>query len=380
MNFTRCFKRSLILFLITLHLPTLSAENPDKFELKMTGRLFIDGGFYLNSPSELTNKTHLSELRLGTKLRYQNWYSKVDIGLSSSKVGLKDAYVEYNHNNSYIRGGYMLGFFSLDQCVSTNDYIFHTGAPIAETFYPGRRTGISYTYATPVAYASAGAFLGNKLITDAQTEAGHNYSARAVWRPHHTIGDIIHIGAGFLYKVPDKNLETGLRPFELANKGGTYIPSPPLNLIEFEDVKYQTQANIECLIQHQRWFVQAEYLWMNIQQEAMKNSYLAQGGYIHGGYLLRGTTYGYDMLDALAVNPVSPNSILLACRFNYTNLNSDKTNQYGGDQKDITIGINYYFNRYLSSRLNYSRLWLGENSLFGKCQVNQIQLRLQAQF
>lgn len=380
MNITRLLKWSLLLFTTVSLAPNLVANNTDKVDLKITGRLFIDGGIYFNSPPGLSNKTHLSELRLGTKLRYQKWYSKVDIGLSNNKVSLKDAYIEYNLNNNYFRGGYMLGFYSLDQCVSTNDYIFHTGAPIAETFYPGRRTGISYTYSAEAIYASSGAFLGNKLITDAHTEAGYNYSARTVWRPHHTIGDIIHIGGGFLYKVPDKNIETGLRSFELINKGGTYIPSPVLNTINFKDVKYQTQTNIECLIQQQRWFVQGEYIWMNIQQNDIAPSYLAQGGYLQGGYLLKGTTYGYDMLDALAVNPVSPNSILLACRFNYTNLNNSKTKQYGGDQKDITIGINYYFNSYLSSRLNYSHLWLGEYSLFGKCQVNQIQLRLQAQF
>lgn len=380
MHFTSSLKKALFFCFFILFLPNIVANEPDKFELKMTGRLFIDGGFFLNSPAELSNKTHLSELRLGTKLRYQDWYSKVDIGLSNNKVGLKDAYIEYNWRNSYFRGGYMLGFYSLDQCVSTNDYIFHTGAPIAETFYPGRRTGISYTYSANAIYASTGAFLGDNLVTDANTEAGYNYAARVVWRPHHTVGDVFHIGSGFLYKVPNKDLESGLRPFNLTNKGGTYMPLPALNKIEFMNVRYQTQANVECLIQQQRWFVQGEYLWMNIQQEGMKLSYLAQGGYIQGGYLIKGTTYGYDMLDALAVNPVSPHSILLACRINISNLNGHKTKQYGGVQRDITVGVNYYFNRYLSSRLNYSHLWLDKYSLLGRCQINQVQIRLQAQF
>ena len=380
MNIIRLLKWSLLLFTTALLAPNLVANNPDKVSLKMNGRLFIDGGLYMNSPATLTNKTHLSDVRIGAKLKYQNWYTKVDVGFANKKVSLKDAFIQYNIKNNYLRGGYMLGFFSLDQSASSNDYIFNTGSPIAETFYPGRHTGLSYTYSTNALYASTGAFLGNELVTDTQTEAGYSYTARAVWRPHHTVGDIIHIGGGFQYKVPDKNIETGLRPLELVNKGGTYIPAPALNSIAFANTEYQTQANIECLIQQNRWFVQGEYIWMNIQQEAIKSAYLAQGGYIQGGYLLKGTTYGYDMLDAVAIKPISPNSILLACRFNYTNLNSNKTKQYGGDQKDITLGVNYYFNRYLSSRLNYSHLWLDEHSLFGKCQINQIQIRLQAQF
>ena len=67
------------------------------------------------------------------------WYTKLDVGFASNKVRLKDAFLQKTKNGHMLRIGYMIGMFSLDQSVSTNDYLFMTGANVAEIFYPGRR-------------------------------------------------------------------------------------------------------------------------------------------------------------------------------------------------------------------------------------------------
>lgn len=87
-----------------------------------------------------------------------------------------------------------------------------------------------------------------------------------------------------------------------------------------------------------------------------------------------------DTLDAIPVMPEDPHSILLACRYNYTNLNDFSSHITGGSQHDVSIGINYYFNKYISSRLNYAHLWMDKYSALGKCEINMMQVRLQVRF
>lgn len=375
-------KQITTLFLILLTtIPIFAVPDSSPIDWRVSGRLLLDGGAYIHSPKTLHAGTHISDVRLAAKVRiYSYWYTKIDVGFANNKVTLKDAFTEYGKDGNYFRAGYMLGYYSIDQSTSTNDLVFNTASNVSETFYPDRRIGVSYTRSLPSYYLSAGAFCGDGLSFSETTRAGYNFSGRAVWRPLNTSEVLLHIGAGALFKVPDKDTETGLQQIRLKSKGVTYIPSPrPLDLA-FDHVKDQIQSNIECLLFRKKWLLQTEFLYTKIHQKDIRPSYSAHGGYILGGFLLKGNKYAYDALDAVPVMPQEPHSILLACRYNYTNLNDFSSHITGGSQHDLSIGINYYFNTYISSRLNYAHLWMDKYSLLGKCGINMMQVRLQVRF
>lgn len=369
---------SLLIACLSLPAPALSDTPVD---CRLSGRLFIDGGAYLRSPESLHSGVHITDLRLGAKVRIlSSWYTKIDVGFAGNKVSLKDAYTEYGKGGNHFRAGYMLGFYSIDQSNSTNDFVFNTGANVAETFYPGRRIGVSYTRALPAYYLSAGAFCGDGLGFSETTSPGYNLSARAVWRPVNASSRLLHVGAGALFRVPDEDTETHTRQVGLKSKGVTYLPSQPTLSLTVEDAARQVQANVECLLFHDRWMLQTEYMYTGIRREGSLPSYRAHGGYVVGGFLLRGTRYAYDRVDALPVMPEEPHTLLLVCRYNYTNLNDFGCGITGGGQHDISIGINYYFNKHISSRLNYAHLWLDGYSALGRCMIDMMQLRLQVRF
>ena len=123
-----------------------------------------------------------------------------------------------------LRIGYMIGMFSLDQSVSTNDYLFMTGANVAEIFYPGRRIGASYTWSKSKFYASGSVFCGDGLNFHKNIKQGVNATLRFVYRPLDNAHTLLHIGTGGLYKRPDKNTETGERSISLKGTGDTYLP------------------------------------------------------------------------------------------------------------------------------------------------------------
>ena len=341
----------------------------------------MDGGVYIHSPEALHAGAHISDVRLAAKVRiYSCWYTKIDVGFANNKVTLKDAFTEYGKDGNYFRAGYMLGYYSIDQSTSTNDLIFNTASNVSETFYPDRRIGVSYTRSLPSYYLSAGAFCGDGLSFTETTKPGYNFSGRIVWRPINSSGQLFHIGTGALFKVPDEDTETQAQQIRLKSKGVTYIPSPRTLELTVGEARNQVQSNVECLFFRHKWLLQTEFLYTNIHRKNHKPSYSAHGGYIMGGFLLKGTKYAYDTLDAVPVMPEEPHSILLACRYNYTNLNDFSSNMTGGSQHDLSIGINYYFNKYISSRLNYAHLWMDKYSTLGKCEINMMQLRLQVRF
>lgn len=370
------------LFLILLiTLPVFATPDSSPIDWKLSGRLLLDGGVYIHSPEALHAGAHISDVRLAAKVRiYSCWYTKIDVGFANNKVTLKDAFTEYGKDGNYFRAGYMLGYYSIDQSTSTNDLIFNTASNVSETFYPDRRIGVSYTRSLPSYYLSAGAFCGDGLSFTETTKPGYNFSGRIVWRPINSSGQLLHIGTGALFKVPDEDTETQAQQIRLKSKGVTYIPSPRTLELTVEEARNQVQSNVECLFFRHKWLLQTEFLYTNIHRKNHKPSYSAHGGYIMGGFLLKGTKYAYDTLDAVPVMPEEPHSILLACRYNYTNLNDFNSNMTGGSQHDLSIGINYYFNKYISSRLNYAHLWMDKYSALGKCEINMMQLRLQVRF
>lgn len=372
---------TILLLAILYTFPLFASPDSSPVDWKLSGRLFLDGGVYIHSPKSLHAGAHISDVRLAAKVRiYSNWYTKIDIGFANNKVTMKDAFIEYGKDGNYFRAGYMLGYYSIDQSTSTNDLVFNTASNVAETFYPDRRIGLSYTRSLPSYYFSAGAFCGDGLSFSETTKPGYNFSGRIVWRPLNSSGQLFHIGTGALFRVPDKDTEAKTQQIRLKSKGVTYIPSPRTLDMTVEDAENQIQSNVECLFFQHKWLLQTEFLYTNINRKDHKPSYSAHGGYIMGGFLLKGTKYAYDALDAIPVMPEEPHSILLACRYNYTNLNDLSSNTTGGSQHDLSIGINYYFNKYISSRLNYAHLWMDKYSALGKCGINMMQLRLQVQF
>lgn len=372
---------TILLLAILYTFPLFASPDSSPVDWKLSGRLFLDGGVYIHSPKSLHAGAHISDVRLAAKVRiYSNWYTKIDIGFANNKVTMKDAFIEYGKDGNYFRAGYMLGYYSIDQSTSTNDLVFNTASNVAETFYPDRRIGLSYTRSLPSYYFSAGAFCGDGLSFSETTKPGYNFSGRIVWRPLNSSGQLFHIGTGALFRVPDKDTEAKTQQIRLKSKGVTYIPSPRTLDMTVEDAENQIQSNVECLFFQHKWLLQTEFLYTNINRKDHKPSYSAHGGYIMGGFLLKGTKYAYDALDAIPVMPEEPHSILLACRYNYTNLNDLSSNTTGGSQHDLSIGINYYFNKYISSRLNYAHLWIDKYSALGKCGINMMQLRLQVRF
>lgn len=357
----------------------LSLSGNAECKYHLGGRLFIDGGLFTYAPSDYSPTVGITDLRLTGKVSFsEGWFTKLDIGFAKNKVTLKDAFVQKRWNDHIFRVGYMLGMFSLDQSSSTNDYLFLTGANIAESFYPDRRIGISYTYSSLHYYTSVGVFCGDGLNYSTKIQQGNNATLRFVYRPLNESDRLVHIGSGVFYKTPDKDKESKMRSISMKTRGVTYLSIPYMLSTVIDNVKTQYQWNIESIFHYNRCFIQAEYLQMWINRTRGIETYTARGGYVEGGYLLKGKSLAYDAVDALPICPSDPHSLCVFARFNYTDLNDSSLK--GGKQYDISWGINYYLNSHIIFRFNYSHIWLDTFSVIGKENLDMWQTRIQVKF
>lgn len=368
--------RNKVTWVVVLCLQVLCLQAQVKCSLG--GRLFVDGGAFFAAPDTLNSGVGIPEARLTGKVYLDNdWYVKLDVGVASNKVSLKDAFLQKTHHVHTLRLGYMIGMFSLDQSSSTNDYLFMTGSNVAETFYPGRRIGVSYTYSDKKFYFSGGAFCGDGLNYRKEVKQGVNATVRAVFRPLNTETSLLHIGAGGLFKRPDKDVATGTRSLALCNTGNTYLSVPYVCDAGMTDVKAQFQWNVEALLHYRKFFMQGELMEMRVNRYG-RLGYRACGGYCEGGYFVWGDKMGYDMRDALPVCTDTPKALAVFARINYTDLNDSELKC--GSVFDVSLGLNYYLNKNLIFRLNYSNVNTDEFAAIPDVRYHLVQSRVQVKF
>lgn len=109
-----------------------------------------------------------------------------------------------------------------------------------------------------------------------------------------------------------------------------------------------------------------------------QKAYRSHGGYVQGGFLIKGTGFDYDMMYGIPGRPSTSQAIELVARFNYSNLNDKSSEIKGGEEKDLSLGVNFYLNQYLGVKLNGSYVWVGDHcNAFYKKNFFLIQLRLQ---
>ena len=365
-----------VLFLLPLQ--TVHGQS-EKLEWKLSGRMHFDGVSYLSAPDTLSHELDIVDLRIGGKVTFGNWYMKVDIGYASNKVAVKDAFIQYAKNSHYFRAGHQCVFTGMEHPNGSNDMLFNSISNIASLLYSGRRLGLTYTCAMPRYYLSAGAFVGNDINVRSIEKQGYTVSMRGVWRPIKKEYQLFHIGASALYKVPDEFKGSGNKSIVFSNRGVVRVKSPELHFLNINNAKKQVELVAEVYAFSHKWMMQGEYFWTRVNR-VQSTAYRAHGGYIQAGYLLRGEHYGYDSVDAFSTLPTDRGSLLLVARYNNSRMNDHSAGLSAGNQQDFSLGLDYMFNKYISTRLGYSYVKLDEHSTVGEDDLHVVQARLQFKF
>lgn len=351
----------------------------EKLNWRLSGRFHFDGVGYIDAPDTLSHQFDLVDIRLGGKVTMGDWYLNLDVCYSNNKVSVKDAFLQYSKHNNYFRAGHQYVYTGMDQPNSSNDLLLNSTSNIGSLLDNGRRLGFTYTRAVPHYYVTTGLFVGDDIHVNGGVKQGYSTVVRALYRPVNEEYRLFHIGASALYKVPNELKGTDFKNITFSNRGAVRAKGPELHFLAINDAKNQFQYVAEFFGYHGRWMGMGEYYWSRVNRRNA-TAYKAHGGYIQGGVLLKGKHYGYDQVDAFPMLPTDNHSLLLIARYNQSNMNDHKSGLYAGNQKDIAIGVDYFYNKHISTRLNYTYVKLDEHSTIGKADFHVIQCRLQFRF
>jgi phosphate-selective porin OprO/OprP len=370
----------------------LTLQSKDaSFKMKIGGRIQYDHAFYSqDNVLESAQGPLLTEN--GTKFR-RAWlsnvgtlYNYVDFGLFVSfeggKVGFRGAYmglkkVPFLGN---IRVGQLKEPLRLEVSTSSKHLLFLERS-FAVDYVPIFNSGllIYNDYLQERLSAQFGVFRNADLnkANNIEANGGYNITQRITGLPFHNKASFLHVGGSYSFRKPsDHSLRIRSKPeAHVAEKH--YIDTELI-----ENVHHSNLFNFEALYAWNAFSIQGEYLTTHVKRLAssLEKDLRFSTYYIQASHCLTGEKRKYKS-SLSGLHPIRPfrnfdgqhayGALEIAAKYSTSDLNSHTL--MGGEQKDITLGLNWYLNPLTKVVLN--QVWATiENQ--GKLRVFQVRFQV----
>ncbi|MCH5224260.1 MAG: hypothetical protein J1E82_09485 [Muribaculaceae bacterium] len=375
-------------------LQALSQESEEpKLNLAPMGRVLIDGATYFSPEKELfKDGLAISEARIGAKFEYGKWSSWIDVGFAYGKIGLRNMWIQYDFDSkSSLRIGNSLQPFGL-QSVTTASLKTTFEAPLASAlFTPTLRLGVMYTYKNPSIYSSTSFNVEPSSLTNVMNypdfnKQGCTLLSRFAWRKKDSGKDgksIVQAGISLGVSTPERKLDQDGYDIHDAFVTSTTYPTKVTTLTALSstvgDARSLVKFTPELLLSKGKVALEAQYFFQCINRKNSLPNYISQSGYLTLRGMILGGDYTYDMAGAQLVYP-KKNALECVVDYNYATLSDKKAGIFGGRANSFNVTLNYYFNKYITARLNYSYTHVWDRIDIGRVTQNVVQARIMVLF
>lgn len=327
-------------------------KSPDgDFSLRFGGRLHADAAWFEDdNNNKFNNSDSDSEFRrarvFASGKAFNDWRYRFEYDFAAdSDYKIKAAWIGYNGFKPLsIRAGNVITPFSLEEMTSSNRITFMERA-LPNTFAPSYKVGlVANTYGDN--WSAAAGLLDGK-IQDGSND-GWGTAARLTFAPVKSKRRLLHGGASFEYREPDE-VRYGPRP-------ESHLSSRVQSTSTLRDVDYTLTAGLEAAAVFGSFSLQGEYMQVSVERDNQRSDPDFSGWYVFGSWIITGENRRYNRKKGnfKSIRPGSKYGALeLAAR--YSELDLDDKNVTGGEGKNITLGANWYLNRYLRFMANYVR-------------------------
>lgn len=378
---------------MALSLPMNADEKAEpKFKVLPSGRVLIDGAVYSSSQKDLfKNGMAIPEARLGAKLWYGNWSSWIDVGIAYGKIGLRNMWIQYDFNPHHsVRVGNFLQPFGYQGPTTANNKPTFEQPLASALFTPGLQLGVMYAFQNPSFYSGTSFHVESSALTNVMNyptfnQQGYSLITRFVWRNKKAGIDgnpIFNVGVSFDFSSPDRHLIDD----EDVHTGFTNIGNFPTKVTPREavgvivgDAKNRFKFSPELVVAYKRLALESQYFYQSIDRKNHLPSYTAQGAYVNLRGMILGGNYGYDATIAHLTHP-KKHALECVLDYNYATLSDSHSGIYGGRANSFNATLNYYFNAYITARLNYSYTHVWDRAGYVPETLNAVQLRLMVLF
>jgi phosphate-selective porin OprO/OprP len=350
------------------------------FEASIGGRLQMDA-YGVDADNTATSQigrsrwgAEIRRARMNMAGRLWDWKYKIEADFANNGVSLKDVVLQHDF---FIYGaGISIGNqyepFGLDNITSDNYNTFmEFSLPVK--LRTDRNLGIVLNYSNATNWgAAAGIFSDNKVSQPAAKDTTDwSVSGRGWFTPINdsSSNTVLHLGFDGRYQAYEGGstgggASGGITAIPEANGAGNTLNTGSISNIS-DDYRYGP----EVAFQYGPFEAQAEYTWMTIERNNLRNIDL-KGGYGEVSYFLTGDSRNYDVKGGVFGRPnVSAGAVQIAARYSTMDI-SDVVGAGGigtvtmrtgpalvgglaGKENDITLGANYYWSPNVRLMLNY---------------------------
>ena len=389
--------------------PTIQIDSKkNDAQFTIGARMMADVAYYHSDFTPLKSGAALTDARIRTSMKYQNWYFYADFDFSKGKFKQKDIYLQYSWDNQSIKAGYFCDPSNMAGNTSIGSYHFISRSAATRALAAGRQLGVAYKYAGEKFFANQGIFAENLYNDQLAGFQGVTLGGRWLYRPINSENKAFHIGLNARYAKINSGVDyqgtvqtslTLSTPFETyvdtnADRMNAHIPwaSDVLNL------------GAEFMYVSPKFFARGEYIYKNIGKERddetlFKNQLGTEwswatleswksgnplsksefhGAYVEAGLLIFGEPYRYDSKNGI-LGGMRGQSLEVVARYSYTGLNDIVKGAYyfeaqdkyidngiladypaastsigGGKLHAVTLGVNYSFNKYVQLLVDYT--------------------------
>jgi phosphate-selective porin OprO/OprP len=270
------------------------------------------------------------------------------VGYDGKANKFLDNNLKWKLGTSYVLVGQYKQPNSMEELSSTRHNDFISKAMVTNLFGVARRVGVAYGRDEPNWGYQASVF-GRELTRNLNKGAG--YGGRFFWAPFNAEGDIFHLGVSAIdYDTDNDTSRPRVRPdadlatARLVDTG---------NLIKTDR---QRTIGLESFWVRGPFKVQAEYMTSTFHRYGGLDDFTGDSWYVSGLWNLSGETWGYKAGVPTTMLPNDPAAGMwqLGVRYDATNLDDGAVK--GGDEKNLTLGVNWYWHSNFKFSVNYVKV------------------------
>ncbi len=331
------------------------ASDDGKFETTLGGRIQVDAAWYDEDNVDLNgeNGTEFRRARIFVKGKmYDVWNYKAQYDFAGNGTDMKDAYIGYTgFDFGKIKVGQFKQPFSLEELTSSK-YITFMERSLPNAFATGRRIGLG-AYNANKTWTWAASVYGREEGDDTDGDEGYGAGARVTWSPWNEKTKVLHLGGALAWEDPnDNDLRFRARP----ESHQTSTRLVDTNDIPEPDDFYKW--GLEAATVLGPFSLQGEYMSVAAQTDAPGiDDPDFTGWYAYGSWFVTGESRKYKKGAFGRVSPTNPvgkggwGAWELAAR--YSSIDLDDGDTQGGEEDNITIGVNWYATKYVRFMANY---------------------------
>lgn len=334
------------------------------FKWKFGGRIHADAAFFDSDETDIGTNTQFRRARLDVDATlWKDWFMKWQYDFTGEgRGGIRDMFIRYNgFKPTAITVGHYKQPFSLEELTSSNNITFIerslANAPVATLL--SRRVGLGASTQIQKMFTLHGSVFsteGPAAPADSDVDEGWGFAGRATFAPINESDRLVHLGLSGAYINASQNLTNSIRLRQRPEVGTGVRLIDTGALASVDDV---TMFGAEGAVMYGPASLQGEYMMTDVDRAAGFSNPTFHGYYVEGSYMLTGESRRYSFGSGSFSNPKVKGIVgkggygAWQLGLRYSSLDLTDGDIRGGEQENITVGLNWYPTNNLRFMANY---------------------------